>query len=328
MSNSAVMPPAVLVRDWLKEILGTASIVPLHGDASSRRYFRVCWRQKKYIAMHSPLSEQPARFLAVRDFLSKHQTRVPNLIAEEAARGLILLEDFGAKDYLSALHDNSCNRLYAAASKALAHMQTLSPPSWLATYDDDLLRAEIMLYADWFRAQYVKKPLTAEEMKAFMRAADFIINACRQMPQVFVHRDYHSRNLMVVDNDGPGILDFQDAVTGAAVYDIVSLLRDAYISWSPRQQYAWLEEYRQTATAAGVLLPNAADTRRDFNIVGAQRGLKVLGIFARLSHRDGKHGYLKDMPRVYAHLLFSCAERTELSALRDIIIAAPPPTCE
>ncbi|MGI9306266.1 MAG: aminoglycoside phosphotransferase family protein [Gammaproteobacteria bacterium] len=330
-ANRAILPPppsAGEIARWLRALpdgaFAAASAKPLAGDASARRYFRVAGAGESYILMHSPLSEKPAQFLAVRRFLEDNGARAPRIFAADEARGFFLLEDFGDRTYFAAARPGNCAPLYAAAISALVKMQTFPPPDFLPDYGEELLGGEIALYEEWYCARYLRMPLAAAAKKTFRRAAAFLIQECRAQPQVFVHRDYHSRNLMHVAN-GPGILDFQDAVRGPAAYDIVSLLRDAYIAWSDARQKKWLRQYREKAADAGVL-PHADEEtmRRDFNIAGAQRGLKVLGIFARLLLRDGKTNYAKDMPRVHAHLLAACRAVPELAALEILARRLPP----
>ncbi|MGI9297741.1 MAG: aminoglycoside phosphotransferase family protein [Gammaproteobacteria bacterium] len=320
--NTILTPssPDDALREWLGEVFGAAEIAPLPGDASARRYFRARRGADSCIAMHSPQSEKPAQFLAVRDFLESRGVRAPRLIAADAGRGFIALEDFGGDDYLSVLSEKNCGELYSAALRALIQMQSFAPPATLPEYGETMLREEMNLFTEWFCARHLQKPLAAAEMKIFDRAADFLIKECMNQPRVFVHRDYHSRNLMHIGGSSPGILDFQDAVIGPAAYDVVSLLRDAYIFWPQKMQDKWREEYRRGAAAR----TDALELTRDFNVAGAQRGLKVLGIFARLHHRDGKDAYLPEMPRVRRHLLSACAALPELDGLAEIILSAPP----
>lgn len=323
MCNNSILtppPPDNALCEWIGEVFGAAEIVPLAGDASARRYFRARRGADSCIVMHSPQSEKPAQFLIVREFLESRGIRAPRLIAADVGRGFIALEDFGGDDYLSVLSENNCGELYSAALRALIQMQSFAPPDSLPQYDETMLREEMNLFPEWYCARRLQKPLSGAAMKVFERAADFLIKECMNQPRVFVHRDYHSRNLMHIGESSPGVLDFQDAVVGPAAYDVVSLLRDAYIFWPQTTQNKWLEEYRR-----GAARNNAAELTRDFNVAGAQRGLKVLGIFARLYYRDGKDSYLRDMPRVRKHLLSACAALPELRGLSEIVLSPPPP---
>ena len=323
--KSPASPPNLPVKftRWLRRHAGEYEVKPLAGDASARQYFRIRTSDKTYIAMHSPKSEKPGEFVKVGRFLTKHEVRAPHIAVASAEQGFILMEDFGDINYLSRTKDKAGR--YTAAWRALIRMQTLRPPTWLPPYDERLLRREMLLYPTWYCQKLRQEPLSAVAQKIFRRTAAFIIGEFTGMPRVFVHRDYHARNLMDIGGKSPGILDFQDAVVGPPAYDSVSLLRDAYVSLPLRQQYEWLEQYRREAVIAGAPLPKSEEVmRRDFNIVGAQRGLKVLGIFARLYLRDGKPGYLQDMPRVYKHLTSACRAVPELSDLGEVIAELPP----
>lgn len=308
---------------WLRRTAAATNIAPLAGDASARQYFRAAAANKTYIAMVSPDSEKPAQFLAARKMLAARGVRVPELIAADKRRGFFLLEDFGDDTYFLAAQRQNCGRIYAAAIRALVRLQTPPPPP-LPTYGETLLDGEMALYLEWYCARFLQQKMSGAGQKIFRRAADFLIKECRAQPQVFVHRDYHSRNLMRIKN-GPGVLDFQDAVIGPAAYDIVSLLRDAYLMWPETRQKQWLALWRREAVAAGVLPKTDGKTVwRYFNAAGAQRGLKVLGIFARLWKRDGKKAYLADMPRVHFHLLAACRALPELAEMETLVKKLPP----
>lgn len=336
MFENAILtpPPPDFVVSWIGEVFGAAEIAPIAGDASARRYFRARRRGQSCIVMHSPPSEKPAQFLAIREFLESRGIRAPRLLSADAARGLIAMEDFGDRDYLSVLSQNDERRsrenlspeiLITAALRALVAMQTSPPPPDLPEYDEALLVGEIFLFPQWHRARHLQKPLSAAETKVFDRAAAFLAREWRNQSRVFVHRDYHSRNLMHIGESSPGILDFQDAVAGPAGYDLVSLLRDAYIFWNPIRRKQWREEYRRLAKESGApIQSDARELEREINIVGAQRGLKVVGIFARLHYRDGKSNYLRDIPRAFRHLLFACDALPELKELAMLLRAAPP----
>ncbi len=315
-------PPPHNIAAWLAAVLRAPAISPLGGDASARQYFRVQSEEKTYIAMQSPPTEKPAQFLAVQKILAAHQIPVPAVIHHTPDNKFILLEDFGDSTYFLAATKQNCHDLYTTAIRVLCTMQTLSPPANIPRYDEKLLRDEIMLYSEWYCRHYMQKPLTSTEEATFNRAADWLVQQCTSQPQVFVHRDYHSRNLMATTN-GIGVLDFQDAVIGSYMYDLVSLLRDAYLLWDEQQQQQWLKQYYDFT--AETTRTDEATMLRDFNIVGAQRGLKVLGIFARLWVRDGKESYLHDMPLVYRHLLDACCQTPELADLEILIRRLPPP---
>ncbi|MDM5148093.1 phosphotransferase [Candidatus Persebacteraceae bacterium Df01] len=313
---------------WVQQVLDNATVVPLCGDASFRRYFRVHAGEQAFILMDSPPPEDIGRFLRVRSFFAEADISVPALIAADEVQGLALLEDFGDATYLDCLRKNvDTDKLYADAWCTLITMQQLSADSGLTPpYDASLLMAELMLYPDWYCARYRQMPLNGHQREIFDDAAAWLVEKILMQPQVVVHRDFHARNLMRLSGArNPGVLDFQDAVVGSAAYDMVSLLRDAYIEWPREQQQTWLYAYWRSAVTAGLALPEKFDEYwRDFNIVGAQRALKVLGIFARLCKRDGKVGYLSDMPLVQKHLLVACEEVPELAQLGTLATALPP----
>lgn len=321
-ANPAILTPPADFAAWLAQIAPKCECKPLAGDASARRYFRVRDGDRSCVAMLSPPPEDLPRFLAVREFLESRRVRVPRLYASDADAGFALIEDFGDDTYLSHhAAGRDCEALYDSALRALARMQGLKPPAGLLPeYGSRMLADEMTLYDEWYCSRHLGAPLENGARSAFESAAAWLTEQCLAMPQTLVHRDYHSRNLMDAA-DGPGILDFQDAVVGPAAYDIASLLRDAYIAWPAKTQERWLARYCDLSSFPGGI----SDLRRAFNIASAQRGLKVLGIFARLWRRDGKSSYLADMPRARAHLLDACAAVPELQDLSEVVKARPPP---
>jgi hypothetical protein len=221
--------------------------------------------------------------------------------------------------YLDALDEESAPMLYRDAYSALVRWQLASREDTLPPYDDALLRRELALFPDWYVARHLALEITAEQRATLDAAFELILANNLAQPRVFVHRDYHSRNLMVSEPN-PGVLDFQDAVYGPITYDLVSLLRDAYIEWDEERQLDWAARYWERARDAS--LPVAADFSafwRDFEWMGVQRQLKVLGIFARLYYRDGKDAYLKDMPRVMRYLRGACVRYRELFPLGRLL---------
>jgi len=281
------------------------SLRPASSDASFRRYFRLdgfCNGQaKSLILMDAPPDREPiAPFIHVAHIFHAAGLRVPEILATDLAQGFLLLTDLGSTTYLQALQAGQDPQpLYQAAWQALIRLQTHGHQIDLPHYSQEKLIAEMQLFDQWFIARHLKITLSPAENETLQKIYHLIATACAAQPQVVVHRDYHSRNLMVVQNPEPGILDFQDAVIGPITYDLASLLRDAYIVWPEEQQLDWAIRYWQDAHAA--FLPVAADFAdfwRDFEWMGLQRHLKVLGIFARLYYRDGKAGYLNDLPVV------------------------------
>jgi hypothetical protein len=244
---------------------------------------------------------------------------VPEIRAQDLERGFLLLSDLGSTTYLDALDERSAGRLYGDALDALLRIQLASRPGVLPDYDRELLERELRLFPDWYVAHQLQRELGAAQRETLEKVFSVLLANNLGQARVFVHRDYHSRNLMVCE-PCPGILDFQDAVYGPITYDLVSLLRDAYVAWEEQRVIDWAVRYWEKARRAG--LPVAGDFAefyRDFEWMGAQRQLKVLGIFARLSFRDGKDGYLKDQPLVMRYLRRTCERYGELAALARLL---------
>lgn len=308
---------------WLQAQLPgqTLDIRPASADASFRRYFRVTLADgSTHIAMDAPPPQEDCRpFVAVRALFEAAGAHVPALRAQDVEQGFLLLSDLGSTTYLDVLDAENAPALYFDATTALIALQKASQPGVLPEYDRDRLLAEMELFPVWYVGRHLKAELSAAETTALYEVFDHILDVNLAEPQVFVHRDYHSRNLMVTIPN-PGVLDFQDAVYGPISYDLVSLFKDAYIAWEEEQTLDWLIRYWQDAKRAGLpVRGDFADFHRDYEFMGAQRHLKVLGIFARLYHRDGKDGYLKDMPRVMKHLLATASRYRELAPLARLL---------
>jgi N-acetylmuramate 1-kinase len=321
------------LRLWLADALPLpmTAITRASADASFRRYFRVRLaepiivpaqneRACTLIAMDAPPPREDCRpYVAVAKLLHAAGVHAPSVLAMDLDQGFLLLSDLGTRTYLDALDAATAPTLYGDASDALVRWQLASRSGPLRPYDEALLRGELDLFPDWFVARHLGVTLSPPQSAVLERAFRAILDNNLAQPRVFVHRDYHSRNLMVVEPN-PGVLDFQDAVYGPVTYDLVSLLRDAYIDWDEEHQIDWAIRYWQKARAAG--LPVGEDFGafwRDFEWMGVQRQLKVLGIFARLFHRDGKDAYLKEMPRVMAYLRAACARYRELMPLLRLL---------
>ncbi|HYS56916.1 MAG TPA: phosphotransferase [Burkholderiales bacterium] len=312
------------LRRWLAATLGSDdfSIAPASDDASFRRYLRIRRgaAQASLVAMDAPPDkENCGPFVHVAHLLAEAGVHVPKIHAQDLEQGFLLLSDLGTTTYLDALDEHNAGRLYEDALDALLRIQRASRPGLLPDYDRELLEKELRLFPDWYVARQLQRELDAQQLQTLEKAFSSILDNNLGQPQVFVHRDYHSRNLMVCE-PCPGILDFQDAVYGPITYDLVSLLRDAYIGWDEERVIDWAIRYWEKARAAGLPVPgDFADFYRDFEWMGAQRQLKVLGIFARLSFRDGKHGYLKDQPLVMSYLRRTCERYRELAALGRLL---------
>jgi N-acetylmuramate 1-kinase len=321
------------LRAWIGRVLAvpTLSIEPASADASFRRYFRITLAGEQalpqggpavrtLIAMDAPPPQEDCRpFVAVARMLAAAGVHSPAIVAEAPGEGYLLLSDLGTQTYLSALSEATAPALYSDACASLIRWQLASRDGVLPPYDEALLRRELDLFPDWYIAKHLGVVLEPSQRAALGIVFRRILDNNLAQPRAYVHRDYHSRNLMVSDPN-PGVLDFQDAVYGPITYDLVSLLRDAYVEWDEALQIDWAARYWQRARAAA--LPVASDFGafwRDFEWMGVQRQIKVLGIFARLYHRDGKDGYLKDMPRVMRYLRRACSRYDELSPLSRLL---------
>ena len=307
------------LHDWLMQVLPekSFSLTTASADASFRRYFRVHTGAKTLIAMDAPPPEEDCTpFVHVAKVFGDAGLNVPQVLAENIEQGFLLLTDLGDATFLSALNATTANDLYRDARQALIKMQLASRPGVLPPYDEALLTREMQLFPDWYVAKHSKIELSASQQAVMQKTFALLNQNILAQAQVYVHRDYHSRNLMVCQGEygaNPGVLDFQDAVYGPITYDLVSLLKDAYIHWEEDQVLDWVVRFWQEARDAGLPVPgDIADFYRDFEWMGAQRHIKILGIFARLYHRDGKDGYLKDMPLVMDYLRRVCARYIEL----------------
>jgi aminoglycoside/choline kinase family phosphotransferase len=310
------------LEGWLAETLAgsTYTIAPASADASFRRYFRITLPDTTLIAMDAPPPQEDcAPFVHAAKTLLDAGLNVPRVMAEDIRQGFLLLSDLGDRTYLDALNATSASRLYGDATVALVKLQLASRPGIFPDYDQSLLLREMQLFPDWYIGKHLGLVLDDGQRHVLDNTFDLLMRNILSQGQVFVHRDYHSRNLMVCE-DNPGVLDFQDAVHGAVTYDLVSLLKDAYIRWEEDQVLDWAVRFWQEAKHAGLPVPqDFGDFYRDFEWMGAQRHLKVLGIFARLYHRDGKDGYLKDMPLVMDYLRRVCARYVELMPLLRLL---------
>lgn len=319
------------LNDWLNTVLNGAafSLTPASADASFRRYFRITLDNCTLIAMDAPpLQESCAPFVHVVEVFANAGLNVPRVLEKDLERGFLLLTDLGDTTFLNALnqsasngelHDKTAGDLYRDATNALIKMQLASRQGVLPAYDEALLTREMQLFSDWYVAKHLQAELDEAQKKVLSDAFAILNQNILAQGQVYVHRDYHSRNLMVC-TDNPGILDFQDAVYGAITYDLVSLLKDAYISWDEEQVIDWAVRYWQVAKKANLpVSQDFSEFYRDFEWTGAQRHLKILGIFARLYYRDGKDGYLKDMPLVMDYLRRVCGRYAELRPLLRLL---------
>lgn len=315
---------------WLNSVLPEVDfkLTTASADASFRRYFRVHladahFGQKTLIAMDAPPPlEDCAPFVRIARLLLEAGLNVPKVLAQDLAKGFLLLSDLGNDTYLQHLNNETAPMLYGDATNALIKLQLASKDHDLPLYDEALLTREMQLFPDWYVTQHLGLTLNAEQQGWLQQTFSALNKNILSQAQVTVHRDYHSRNLMVTHENSPGVLDFQDAVHGAITYDLVSLLKDAYIQWDEEQIIDLAVRYWEPAKKAGLSVHHDfSEFYRDFEWMGAQRHIKVLGIFARLYHRDGKDGYLKDMPLVMHYLRKVCERYVELRPMLRLLDA-------
>ncbi len=328
-------PRLALLEHWLEKDLQLhgSTVEPASADASFRRYFRVRSGRGTLIAMDAPPDrEDLGPFIGVARALGALGVTVPEVLEQDRARGFLLMTDLGSTHYLAAFAaGGDVDRLYRDATAALLRIQAdgRAAAAALPPYDRAALDREVQLFPQWFLGRHLGAAPGAAEQGLIDRTSAVLAASALEQPQVFVHRDFHSRNLMVLPAGNPGILDFQDAMRGALTYDLVSLFKDCYIVWPRPRVLGWVSDYRRRALAAGIAVPgDEADFVRGFDLMGLQRHLKVLGIFARLWYRDGKAGYLRDLPTVLEYVLEATAAYGELGEfdrfLRDAVVPAFP----
>ncbi len=329
MSAEQADPRLEQLQQWLSVLFGSRdfSIAPASADASFRRYFRVTRNGQSWIAMDAPPEKENMEpYIRVANMLVAAGVNAPHILETNVEQGFLLNSDLGNRTYLAEIDGGGdADRLYHDAMDALVQIQAngREHAAELPPYDDALLRREMALFPEWFCGTHLQLTLDAATTASLGRVVDALTAEALAQPRVFVHRDYHSRNLMVGGGKlgaNPGILDFQDAVYGPVTYDLVSLLRDCYVAWPIERVHGWVVRFREVARAAGV------DTGQDqkaflrwFDFMGVQRHLKAIGIFARLWHRDGKSGYIKDIPRTLNYVRVVSGSYPELQFLRELI---------
>ncbi len=327
---------------WLTGTLPGRSfdLAPASADASFRRYFRLRFNDgaegapSSLIVMDAPPEREDCRpWLHVAELFRAAGVHVPDVHAQSLEHGFLLISDLGSTTYLAALRDASAHEaahLYADALGTLAAIQAASRPGALPDYTRERLLQEMMLFPEWYVARHKGVALSDTEQAMLHATFARILDVNLAEPKVFVHRDYHSRNLMhAPDGRSPGVIDFQDALYGPITYDLASLFKDAYIRWDEAFVLDLLARYWETARGLGLpVREDFADFHRDFEWMGVQRHLKVLGIFARLYHRDGKDGYLADMPLVMDYLRRACTRYRDLGPLLKLLDRLEPETVE
>jgi hypothetical protein len=316
------------LQAWLGRLFPAQEwrIEPASADASFRRYFRVILprRSASYVVMDAPPQQENCRpFIHVAELLRRAGLNAPEVLAQDLEQGFLLLTDLGTTTYLDALRrdDSGADALFRDATDALIQWQLASRPGVLPPYDQALLRRELDLFPDWYLARHLGLELTPRQRELLERAFALILASNLAQPAVYVHRDYMPRNLML-STPNPGILDFQDAVYGPVTYDLASLVRDAFISWDEERALDWIVRYWDNARRAGLPVGgDFGDFYRDLEWMGLQRHLKVLGIFARICHRDGKPGYVDDAPRFLGYVRAVTARYNALAPLAQLLDA-------
>lgn len=327
------------LEKWLTSLFGARDfqITTASADASFRRYFRVTRGDDTWIAMDAPPEKEDMQpYIRIASMLVDVGVNAPRVLEQNVQEGFLLNSDLGSRTYLMDLDAGAdADRLYQDAIAALVRIQArgLAHAAQLPPYDDALFRREMGLFPEWFCGRHLGLSVEGDAAVAMTGVFDVLSAEALKQPRVFVHRDYHSRNLMVGDDArhgaNPGILDFQDAVLGPVTYDLVSLLRDCYVAWPLERVERWVAQFRDHASRVGVNVgASEEEFRRWFDLMGVQRHLKAIGIFARLWHRDGKPGYLKDIPRTLDYVHAVSGRYRELQFLQSFIETRVLPALE
>lgn len=311
------------LQHWLKDVLNTSDFVlkPASEDASFRYYYRLSIDNNTFIVMDAPPQQENCEpFIQVTSILHACHVNAPIIHNMNLEQGFLLLSDFGNEHYLDKLDHSSVNSLYSDAIKALVSMQTLGDAKDLNNYDESLLRFEMALFMEWLLDKHLKLELNQKQLRSVEEVFNLLVTNALKQPQVFVHRDFHSRNLMLTKENNPGVIDYQDAVYGPISYDLVSLLKDCYIKWPIDKINAWVDLYLdELSTRDSDHGFERKEFQRWFDLMGVQRHLKASGIFARLSHRDGKHSFLKDIPRTLSYIVELKQAYKDLAPLCQLI---------
>lgn len=309
------------LEQWVGQQLGRpVQGEPASADASFRRYFRFALGDRTLIGMDAPPEKEDCRpFVQVAGLLADAGVNVPHIIAQDLKRGFLLLPDMGSETWLQTINSDNADTFFNKAIEALIQIQRISQPNVLPVYDEALLRRELELFPEWYLGRHLGIEVGAEWRALLDQTFDVLVARALQQGSVYVHRDFMPRNLMDSDPN-PGIIDFQDAVYGPISYDPICLFKDAFLSWPEGNVLRWLESYWEKGRAAQLPLPETFEAfLHDCDLMGAQRHLKVIGIFARIKHRDGKGHYLEDVPRFFAYLRTVIARRPELAPLAELL---------
>ena len=307
-------------------VVPPATLTAASSDASFRRYFRWEGGGRTFVVMDAPPPQENCKpFVDIAHLLAKSGINVPKIYAEDLPRGFLLLNDLGRKTYLDVIDDKNADPLFADAIDTLLAFQQLPMDAPLPSYDVALLRRELELFPEWYVRRHLGIELDAQQQALWQRVSDHLIDSALAQPKVLVHRDYMPRNLMISEPN-PGVLDFQDAVYGPVTYDITCLFKDAFLSWPKARVQEWLRGYWERARQLNIpVQADFDDFLRASDLMGVQRHLKVIGIFARICHRDGKPRYLADVPRFFAYIEAVLADRPELSELGELLASLRQP---
>ena len=320
------------LQNWLKETLETSDFIlkPASEDASFRYYYRLALDNNTFIVMDAPPDQEDCKpFIKVSNILHACNVNVPIIHNMDLEQGFLLLSDFGDDHYLNKLSKLTANNLYSDAIQTILSMQLSSDTEGLSKYNEALLRREMSLFTDWLLDKHLGIALDTDQTKAVDALFDILVTNALEQPQAFVHRDFHSRNLMLTKERNPGVIDFQDAVVGPITYDLVSLLKDCYIKWTKIEIKGWVNFYLDKLALHDSKLDfDREQFQRWFDLMGVQRQLKASGIFARLSHRDDKHGFLKDIPRTLSYIVDLKSTYKELLPLCQLIETSILPELE
>lgn len=316
-----------LIYTWLTSVLENDQfkIAFLAGDASFRRYARIQLQNKTYMLMDAPPEKEDCvPFVTIDEFFAGHGVRVPQIVAKDLAQGFLLLEDFGDVLLSTLLNDETVDKYYEQSFKQLIHLQSVNGQEQFSAYSYEKLLTEMKLLTDWMLPSLQITP-SVEQQQVIDDAFDVLAKTALAQPQVIVHRDFHSRNLMKIANEPElGVIDFQDAVIGADTYDLISITRDAYVQWNAERVYQWFRVFYDLLPESAKQNRSFEQFKRDADLMAIQRHIKILGIFVRLFERDGKSGYLKDLPRVMWYLIEESRGYAELDEfmlfINDIVM--------
>jgi len=318
------LPALFKAQDWGP--VPPATLTAASSDASFRRYFRWEGDGRSFIVMDAPPPQENCKpFVDIAHLLNKSGINVPKIHAEDLTQGFLLLSDLGRKTYLDVINAENADALFADAFDALLAYQQLPMDAPLPSYDVALLRRELELFPEWYVQRHLGVEMSNAQRAMWQRISDLLINSALEQPKVLVHRDYMPRNLMHSEPN-PGVLDFQDAVYGPVTYDVTCLFKDAFLSWPEDRVHGWLLNYWQAAGKRGIpVQTDFEEFLRASDLMGVQRHLKVIGIFARICHRDGKPRYLADVPRFFAYIESVVARRPELGELGELLASLRQP---